>query len=382
MSLQRTVDERSLRWAAAHFFRLCDFMVPKDDRVVIVTFPDGDDQGVAVCLELHRLKWRGEIHWLVDADPKSFTEWQEKRGLGHVKIRFLRRLSLAGIWTYLRARYVFYTHGALFNYAPPSRKLVVNLWHGMPIKRIWRGVPGSQAPMSTFGPERLLTTGLPRNEFLLTHRQRSIDLISALRGDADRLIFFLPTYRTSGRGLKTEDGTETNSLLGLKELDAQKLHAWLKANRCKLIFKPHPMSVNAGKQFVDDAHWAMIDEKSLFKSGLGLYEVLAQADLLVTDVSSVCVDFLVTQKPQILYFPDMRKYEATRGLLLHPLRDYAPGPIASTFAELQAALDVWLSGDDPWRDQRKRLRDLMVPASSKSATASLFTALGMHASKV
>jgi CDP-glycerol glycerophosphotransferase (TagB/SpsB family) len=116
----------------------------------------------------------------------------------------------------------------------------------------------------------------------------------------------------------------------------------------------------------------------LFRDGLGLYEVLGQADLLVTDVSSVCVDFLVTQKPQILYFPDMERYENTRGLLLHPLRDYAPGPVTVTFAELQTALDSWMSGKDSWREQRKRLRDLMVPASEKSASESLLTAIGFH----
>jgi CDP-glycerol glycerophosphotransferase (TagB/SpsB family) len=232
---------------------------------------------------------------------------------------------------------------------------------------------------SGFGPERLLATGLPRNDFLTTVRRRSVDIVARLRGDADRLIFFLPTYRNSIRGFKTQDGTETNSTLGLNTADAQQLHDWLQKNRCKLIVKSHPMSINAGKPFADDAQWAMIDEQALFKSGLGLYELLAQADLLVTDVSSVFVDFLVTQRPQILYFPDMQRYEETRGLLLNPLKDYAPGPIAQSFAELQSCLDQWMSDDDSWRERRRELRDLMVPASPRSAAESLLVALGMRA---
>jgi len=267
----------------------------------------------------------------------------------------------------------------------------------MPIKKIWRGVPGSTLPKSTFlistsaffsdvlmrasgfGPERLLATGLPRNDFLTAARPKSVDIVARLRGDADHLIFFLPTYRNSARGLKTQDGTETNTILGLSEADAQQWHKWLKANRCKLIVKPHPMSINAGKAFSDDEHWAMIDEQALFREGLGLYELLAQADLLVTDVSSVYVDFLVTERPQILYFPDMEKYEKTRGLLLYPLKDYAPGPIVKTFTELQAALDTWISGDDAWLEHRRKLRRLMVPASPRSAAESLLTAIGIVA---
>jgi CDP-glycerol glycerophosphotransferase (TagB/SpsB family) len=388
------------RWIAASVCRFCDCFIPKDKRIVLVTLPDGDDQGVSLCLELKRAQWDGEIHWLVHGDTGPFAEWQERRGLGGIVIHFSRLYSLRGIWTYFRASYVFYTHGALFNYAPPKRKLVVNLWHGMPIKKIWRGVPGSELPLSTFllstsaffsdilmkasgfGPERLLETGLPRNDFLTKVRPESVDMVARLRGHADRLIFFMPTYRNSVRGLKTEDGTETHTILGLCEADANELHSWLKKNNCKLIVKPHPMSINAGKQFADDAQWAMLDEQALFREGLGLYELLSQADLLVTDVSSVYVDFLITERPQILYFPDMERYEKTRGLLLHPLEDYAPGPIVQTYAALQLSLDLWMCGDDTWRERRKQLRNLMIPPTSRSAAESLLTVLGICSSGV
>lgn len=386
----------SFRWAAGQLFRLFDCLVPKDKRIVLVTRPDGDDQGVSLCLALKSAHWDGAIDWLVHQDPAGFPEWQERRGLGGVAIRFLPLYSIRGVWSYFKASYVFYTHGALFNYAPPKRKLVVNLWHGMPVKKIWRGVVGSQLPLSTFlistsaffsdvlmqasgfGPERLLATGLPRNDFLISQRPESSSVVARLRGDADRLIVFLPTYRSSARGFLTEDGTETHTLLGLSADDAQQLHVWLKNHRCKLIVKPHPMSVNVGKPFKEDAQWAMIDEQVLFRHGLGLYEVLAQADLLVTDVSSVYIDFLVTERPQILYFPDMEQYEKTRGLLLQPLIDYAPGPIVQNFRELEASLDLWIAGDDSWQERRRRLRDLMVPRASQSAAESLLTALGIR----
>jgi CDP-glycerol glycerophosphotransferase len=381
------------RWIAAQLFRACDYIVPKAKRIVLVTQPDGDDQGASICFELKRLGWGGQIHWLVHCDPEPFGEWQSRRGLGDVAIQFYSLYSLRGIWSYFRARCVFYTHGALFNYSPPKRKIVVNMWHGMPIKKIWRGVPGSQLPLSTFlistspffsnvlmkasgfGPDRLLSTGLPRNDFLTSARPKAAAIVARLRGNAQRLIFFLPTYRVSVRGFKTEDGTETNTVLGLSEADAERLHNWLKAHRCKLIVKPHPMSINAGKPFVDDDYWTMVDEQALFKEGIGLYELLAHADLLVTDVSSVYVDFLVTGRPQILFFPDMEKYERTRGFLLQPFNDYTPGPIVQSYSELECSLDLWISGEDSWSARRQQLRDLMVPASSRSAAEALLAEL-------
>ena len=396
MTKAATVLKNGLRSFAAGVFYACDYLVPKDDRIVLVTLPDGDDQGVSLALALEKLHWKGQIHWLVHQDPAPFTAWQQRRGLGKVNICFSYLYSLRGIWAYFRANCVFYTHGALFNYAAPKRKLVVNLWHGMPIKKIWRGVPGSELPLSTylistsaffsnvlvqasgFNPDRLLATGLPRNDFLTAARPASVDHVARLRGGADRLIFFMPTYRNSARGFMTQDGIETNTVLGLSEADARQLHSWLKKNHCKLLVKPHPMSINAGKPFEDDEHWAMVDEQALFERGVGLYELLAQVDLLVTDVSSVYVDFLITQRPQILYFPDMERYEATRGLLLHPLEDYSPGPIAQTFSELQAHLDAWMAGDDGWQARRRQLRDLMIPASRRSAAETLLAALAIR----
>jgi CDP-glycerol glycerophosphotransferase (TagB/SpsB family) len=382
-----------VRQIAAQFCRACDCIIPKDKRIVLVTQPDGDDQGASICLELKRLGWDGRIDWLVHCDPGPFREWQLRRGLGGVAIRFFYLYSLRGIWSYFRARCVFYTHGALFNYSPPKRKIVVNLWHGMPIKRIWRGVPRSQLPLSTFlistspffsdvlmkasgfGPDRLLSTGLPRNDFLTRARPSAAAMAARLRGNAQRLIFFLPTYRVSVRGFKTADGTETNSILGLSDADAERLHGWLKARHCKLIVKPHPMSINAGKPFINDDYWTMVDDQSLFEQGLGLYELLAYADLLVTDVSSVYVDFLVTGKPQILFFPDIEKYENTRGFLLQPFADYAPGPIARSYSDLESSLDLWISGDDSWSARRQQLRELMVPASTRSAAEALLAEL-------
>jgi CDP-glycerol glycerophosphotransferase (TagB/SpsB family) len=396
MNKLATVLKNSLRLFAAGVFYACDYLVPKDDRIVLVTRPDGDDQGVSLALALEKLHWKGKIHWLVHQDPAPFAEWQQRRGLGKVNICFSYLYSLRGIWAYFRAYCVFYTHGALFNYAAPKGKLVVNLWHGMPIKKIWRGVPGSELPLSTyllstsaffsnvlvqasgFNHDRLLETGLPRNDFLTAARPASVEHVARLRGGADRLIFFMPTYRNSVRGYMTKDGIETNTVLGLSEADARQLHSWLKKNHCKLLVKPHPMSINVGKPFEDDGHWAMIDEQALFKHGIGLYELLAQVDLLVTDVSSVYVDFLITQRPQILYFPDMERYEATRGLLLHPLEDYSPGPIAQTFSELQTHLDAWMAGDDGWQARRRQLRDLMIPASRQSAAESLLAALAIR----
>ena len=83
-----------VRTIAAAVFRLCDYLVPKDNRIVLVTLPDGDDQGASLCLALEKLRWKGEIHWLVHQDPAPFGEWQQRRGLGQGRLPRGNRVAI------------------------------------------------------------------------------------------------------------------------------------------------------------------------------------------------------------------------------------------------------------------------------------------------
>lgn len=383
------------RRLGATFIYLIDQVVPKSRRLLIATFPDGDDQGAALCFALQRAGWNGQIDWLVEGKPGDFMRWQHVRGLGSVSISFVKRNSLAGLWRFLRARWVFYTHGLYFSYHPPGGKTVVNMWHGMPIKKIWQGVPGSYVPQPSFllstspffsgvlmrasglGKHRLLECGLPRNDFLLNCRSEVAAEAAHLRGNAERLIFFLPTYRKSKIGFITNDGVETETVLGMAEADAVRLHEWLRHSQCKLLVKPHPMSIHAGANFKDDDQWAMIDEHWLITKGIGLYELLSQVDLLITDSSSIFVDFLATGKPQILFFPDLEKYQQSRGLLVEPFEDYTPGPIARDYAHLEMALDAWNGGNDDWLGRRQHLRELMIPPRTRPAAETVLETVGV-----
>lgn len=122
-----------------------------------------------------------------------------------------------------------------------------------------------------------------------------------------------------------------------------------------------------------------LSSESLAELGVGLYEVLAHVDLLITDTSSVCIDFLVTRKPQILFFPDFEAYKRSRGFLLEPVEDYLPGPLLTTFDELQQELDRWASGaDSDWMERRERLRQLLCPQSRPQAAEELLDAVNIR----
>ena len=76
---------------------------------------------------------------------------------------------------------------------------------------------------------------------------------------------------------------------------------------------------------------------SLFDADELLYR-LADAQVLITDYSSVMVDWLLFDRPAVFFAFDLPAYERTRGLHL-PYDSYVYGRCATTPDELVQAID-------------------------------------------
>ena len=77
------------------------------------------------------------------------------------------------------------------------------------------------------------------------------------------------------------------------------------------VLKPHPMT--SIDNIAARHGLRLISQAQIECSGPSLYEVLAAADGLVTDASSVWIDYLLTQRPIIFAFPDIEEYRQRRG---------------------------------------------------------------------
>lgn len=103
-------------------------------------------------------------------------------------------------------------------------------------------------------------------------------------------IFFAPTYRTGG-----------NEDLSVKMM--RKLLARIASQQLDfdVVVSLHPY-IDAG--LVPEAHRF---SRSLF------YETLLTSDILITDYSSLVIDYSITQKPIVLWTPDLEDYQAKVG---------------------------------------------------------------------
>jgi CDP-glycerol glycerophosphotransferase (TagB/SpsB family) len=311
------------------------FRVPLRRQVVLTSFPDFDDQTLSVAVEAHR---RGIDVVVVASQPQAPQHW---RDAGVPDMVCVRR-GWRALWTTKSSQWVCFTHGFLWAQDARADQLVVNLWHGIPFKKVGseidRPMPKSDyvlasSPLTTELVERMypagaaptvLAIGLPRNDLLLKSARTEVG--------SGRRIAWLPTYRQSDIGEIRNDGLIEDTGLGMSLDQLGELDEGLAALDFKVTLKPHPMTelalprgLHAIEMWVDDG-----EESSL-------YSRLGEFDALLTDYSSVALDFAIAGRPVFLLACDRTLYAATRGLFAD-VGDLLGIPEASTPGELLAML--------------------------------------------
>lgn len=406
---------KRLRWTLWYgvllpLLELVNLILPKRRQALLCSFPDLDDQAIAL-LRAWPHTTAGQQRRLVvllHRQPASADFLAKARsliGLSADTLRFLPKFSLAGIWAYWRSDLLFFTHNLFGDPRLPRRQFAVNLWHGMPIKRIW--MPGAGlwrkgrelppppcsillstsahytsllSSISGLPPEKIPSLGLPRNDLLFSQTEATARFSRMLRTKAQRILFLLPTYRRpkSAEGEDYVDGIQHQHVLMMSPGEINRLEMLLRSMHALLLVKPHPHSVHYGPTRTDDSLIWQVNDDWFWQQGLTLYEALGQSDALITDISSVYIDYLALRRPVFFYFPDQARYRESREFLLTPLTDWLAGPLCETADALLDELRLWKERDS-YEQKRHHLASLLNPQSAPVAASRLLEYLSIHA---
>ena len=346
-------------------FTAVNALIPKSKKqVVFCSFPDYGDNARAVYEEMVR-QGMGEtriLTWLV----KDVT-------LPGLPAGALRQHSFKGIWRFMRAGYVFHTHGLFHNRPGPGQR-VISLWHGMPLKTIMKldaTHPANERFRFTYTvatsplyrrimaaafdckEERCLVTGQPRCD-LLFRPEDSLAAMGIRRSDYAKVFLWMPTYRKSVTGDLRTDGNGGTEL-GVAFLTEEQLIALngrLAALNCLMLIKLHPMQVPVRAEETDLSHIRILRQ-----APGQLYSLVGQADALLTDCSSVYIDYLLLDRPMAFVFDDMDQYGENRGFVFPDPARYMPGPFIGDAGALTAFIEDTAAGRDGYADARRQVRE-------------------------
>lgn len=358
-----TLAERSLPAVVSFVDRL----VPKRAAVVVRTSTTSDDQGREVLRALARVGV-DEVTWLVSDDASPVGREFDDLGLCAPVVA----VSAAGLAAYWRARVVVHTHGVFGSRSGARAKQFVNVWHGMPIKRLepaslvgrhQSDLTIATAPVHAehlaetwhLPLHRVVVTGLPRNDVLVDPdrvRPEAIEQVAHGRP----LVVWLPTFRRqTGVGGRVDgvDIAEPSQLEGGDGETANEMFARLGVHA---VLKAHPLAPAPNQ--ASYSHLDVWSDADLGRHALTLYELLASADYLVTDHSSVWVDFLLTGRPMVFAISDLSEYRTSRGFYFDDIEALLPGPLVTDLSGLEGALTELRKGGDAWEDLRAKSLDL------------------------
>jgi CDP-glycerol glycerophosphotransferase (TagB/SpsB family) len=308
-------------------YAIVRLIVPTSSRQIgFISSPDVTDNSLALFERIatsgraqsFRLIWLvSDVHASREALQRDFSQ----AALQNVWV--LRRNSIRGVWAFLRCRSVFSTHGIYWFVRHGFHQTIFNLWHGMPIKTI--GALDGKLPedlslthytvatseffanlmaQSFYLPrERVLLTGLPRNEWLFRREER----YELLKEGRAHMVLWVPTFRTSHHGeIRSDSDRNASDPLSAETLAA--LDAALDGAQSLLVIKLHAMDIKNTQDWLSYKNIRIFTDGRFRASGLNLYKLLACSDGLVTDFSSCAIDYLLLQKPIGLYSPDRSEY--------------------------------------------------------------------------
>jgi len=316
--------------------------------------------------------------WLVADDAQE----REARRRG---IRTLRKSSVRALWATARARVVVVTHGfGDVNRYAVRGAFIVQLWHGIPLKRIgldspetlrsgflpnsrlvrrllgvmYRGatsrislipaashlVRGRLESAFSLPTERVPVTGEPRNDVLSrgtaeerrTRARTMVEDVVGPVGDA-RLVLYAPTWRDGAADPAVPDGAQWDRIIDM-----------LERTDAVLLVRSHPLGAGEYRP----------PRTTSRVRGIGsdlvpdITPALPALDVLVTDYSSLAFDAALVPVPTVFLAPDAGEYAQTRGFYGR-YEDVAGPAWATDWTEAVAQIGATLT-DPVIRESRVR----------------------------
>lgn len=197
--------------------------------------------------------------------------------------------------------------------------------------------------------------GFPRNDVFF---QKTNAKIRMGISEIDKLIVWMPTFKHHVSGVRNDSKNEKNDDSNfLCDAELLLLNEHLMQNHVFLMIKYHP---GQDMRYVKNIAYSNIKtyvNQDLYEKNVNIYELLAESDALITDFSSVYVDYLLCDKMIGFDISGMEDYRL--GFSVENPMEYMPGMKIGSMNDLLHFVDEVIKGKDPFDEERRRLKAKM-----------------------
>ncbi len=349
--------------------------IPKDEKIImfISHFEFGDNPRY-LYEKANRMLKNHVFVWVV-SNKKRFQSLEQKQ------TSFVQYSTLEYLKWILKAKYIVLGHN--FPYWISKNQVSIQLWHGIPLKKIGNintfnknskisflqnyknNLTNYFISTSSFSSiifsaafnmslDKFIPLGQPRCDALFSSDTLNKNLLNHILNIDIRnyayIIIYLPTFRDYNKDY-TKKITESIIL-------NENFKKFLSHYKILFLVKPHPKDEKILDRF-SEKYIKILKNNDLSNNLSTIYDVLPAVDILVTDYSSIYFDYLLLNRPIVYYVPDLNIYKKTRGFLLEPYEKWTPGDKAKDIPSLIKALEDAINNPDKWKKEREWLRDIM-----------------------
>jgi CDP-glycerol glycerophosphotransferase (TagB/SpsB family)/glycosyltransferase involved in cell wall biosynthesis len=309
--------------------------------------PEAVFQGLLAAPDMQHLKHV----WVLD--DLTANRRTVERYASDPRVRFVEYESTGYYAALATAKYLVNNSTFPPEFGKREGQVYLNTWHGTPLKAMGYDIPGGALVtrnivrnfvnadylwaanedvaamylnayrLGNIYGGAVVTGGSPRVDHQFVTAEQRQAVLEELRGRGvqlagdEKVLLYAPTWR----------GDFYDPVNDIPELAAR-----VRLLQAKVAATGHRVLLKVHQQVYKYAAADRTLRPLLVPNDVATNRVLGATDVLITDYSSIFVDFLATGRPVLFLTPDLQEYHETRGLYLAP-EDW-PGPVRATVDEL------------------------------------------------
>ena len=358
------------------------FVPIKKDVILFRSIPDYADNARA--LAEYMVEKGYDKYYKIYFDVENLSEYKDCiKGITFVSCKNKYDLyKLSRMRLIISAGYTMETHNNLLpaRYMKPGQYRV-RLWHGcgykdrnsidkIKIRKFDAAlVPGRlfvkpKAYYWNVDEKYIFPIGYPRYKWLQEKDNKAEKLINSFKNDNNtKVVVWMPTFRNDKNGKLVDSASITQFPLVESPMQWLELDDLCRERNVTLLVKLHRLQPEYDIPFDKFANIKKIGDDTFKKADVQMYQCLALTDALISDYSSVAIDYLIVDRPIAFALQDYEEYKRTRGFVFENPKDYMPGHHLYSFDDLKSFLTDVSANIDKYKDLRLKMDNEAIARS-------------------